>query len=365
MVFSPQSAAPEPVAPAAPKPSSVVNVVIESTVQPAMPSAAEPIKTTIQPTKSSKVITTKATFPSVVLPGGDPLDVEHAVISDEPVRVESVSEESHRSEAIEEEEHFDEEQHYAEDDHEEEEEQEEEEEVEENQADNAEEEAGNHHEIPLIQSSIVEVLSSESSIDPVLPVANHLVEPEYDFLSRQPSEYVEESYRVVNLKPPGKVAAKPKQRPQLTTRKDDSHPTGLVTKLGGTVVKDGSTTVHETSVIGTYINGKYAQVLQSTSQVIANKPKITPTSSLRILKTAAPAIPKNRFNVDPTPSFLDEAQQGHENLRAKKAPAQNLGLSKNNRFRSRNSKESFDYADEDYRSTESKKSRSGRPAKKR
>lgn len=80
-------------------------------------------------------------------------------------------------------------------------------------------------------------------------------------------------------------------------RSDDVHPTGLVTKLGGTVVKDGVTTVHETSVLGTYISGKYAQVLQSTSHIYngngnANKPKIAPTHSLRVLKTAAPHIPK-------------------------------------------------------------------------
>lgn len=33
-------------------------------------------------------------------------------------------------------------------------------------------------------------------------------------------------------------------------------------------MKDGVTTVHETSVIGTYISGKYAQVLKATSHVI-------------------------------------------------------------------------------------------------
>lgn len=67
------------------------------------------------------------------------------------------------------------------------------------------------------------------------------------------------------------------------------------------VVHDGIMTSYETSVIGTYINGKYAQVLQSTSQVF-NHPKenpvrgkIAPTQSLRILKTAAPALkPHNK-----------------------------------------------------------------------
>lgn len=62
------------------------------------------------------------------------------------------------------------------------------------------------------------------------------------------------------------------------------YPTGLVTVLGGTHVKDGATTVFETKVIGTYIEGKYAQILQSTSQIIfpakseeLSTPKPSPT----------------------------------------------------------------------------------------
>uniref|UniRef100_A0A182JUW9 DUF4758 domain-containing protein n=1 Tax=Anopheles christyi TaxID=43041 RepID=A0A182JUW9_9DIPT len=166
---------------------------------------------------------------------------------------------------------------------------------------------------------------------PVLQVGNNIGEPEYDFLSRQPSEFVEETFRVVNLRPTAagsqpaaatapssatrEKAAKPKRG-----NKGRSHPTGLVTTLGGTVVKEGVTTVHETSVIGTYISGKYAQVLQSTSHVIqgnqgvaaangngaagptnpatdGRRPKLNPSSTLRILKTAAPALNKTpRYN---------------------------------------------------------------------
>lgn len=364
MVFSPQSAAPEPESAPAPTPSKAsppASSVVKAAASESKPSKAdEAIKQTIQPTKSTKVITaaTMTTFPSVVLPGGDPLDVEHVVIKDEPVQVQIVPEDNDDTNDDDEEDDADGE----------EEEEEEGENLEEHDNIDIVEVNANEDDHHEIHSSIVEVLSSESSIDPLLPVANHLVEPEYDFLSRQPSEYVEESFRVVNLKGPQqqqqqpKPVAKPKR--VQATRKEDNHPTGLVTKLGGTVVKDGATTVHETSVIGTYINGKYAQVLQSTSQVIANKPKITPTSSLRILKTAAPAIPKNRFNVEPTPSFLEEAHSP-ENPRSKKAPAQSSGSSKNNRFRNRNSKETNDYVDDEYRSSVENKKNRNRPGKKR
>ena len=46
-----------------------------------------------------------------------------------------------------------------------------------------------------------------------------------------------------------------------------SYPTGLVTVLGNTVVNHGLTTELETKVYGTYINGRYAQILKSSSRI--------------------------------------------------------------------------------------------------
>ncbi|XP_055532107.1 mucin-2 isoform X2 [Wyeomyia smithii] len=181
---------------------------------------------------------------------------------------------------------------------------------------------------------------------PVLQIGNNIApEPEYDFLSRQPSEFVEETYRVVNLKPTPTTSAAstaaPKAKGKRGQGNKNARPTGLVTKLGGTVVNDGATTVHETSVIGTYISGKYAQVLQSTSHVFqgnsaaaaapaegqprrAPGPKVSPSSTLRILKTAAPNPNKTpRYNpeaaaiVTPSPSsqhVLEDTELPLENL---------------------------------------------------
>lgn len=60
----------------------------------------------------------------------------------------------------------------------------------------------------------------------------------------------------------------------ITTKKAEQtqtfqqqYPTGLVTLLSGSVVHNGATTVYETKVIGTYIDGKYAQIVQSSSKV--------------------------------------------------------------------------------------------------
>lgn len=186
-------------------------------------------------------------------------------------------------------------------------------------------------------SSVVDVVESEEESDVVLQDGNAInAEPEYDFLSRQPTEFVEETYRVVNLKPSG--LKKPKAQAKTSVKNVDAiHPTGLVTKSGGTVIKDGLTTVHETSVIGTYISGKYAQVLQSTSQVFnaAQKPKIQPSSTLRILKTAAPSL-----NKTPKYSSIEEdlpaevVQSGPGLVRNTRRPAQSSNSFKN-RFRNR------------------------------
>lgn len=168
---------------------------------------------------------------------------------------------------------------------------------------------------PSIINSKVEIKSSQTDDEPAILITNNNIgEPEYDFLSRQPSEFVEETYKVINIRPSKTHAQKPKHKnrhpPTPAPEEDDDHPLGLVTTIGGTIVKDGLTTVHETSVIGTYISGKYAQVLNSNSKVLqpsGHRAKISPSPTHRILKTAAPAIAKNhRHSLEPTPSINDE-----------------------------------------------------------
>jgi len=79
-------------------------------------------------------------------------------------------------------------------------------------------------------------------------------------------------FQLIELRPSNKNQKQAKSRHHgpaslvtLSGPDDGTHPTGLVTRLGGTVVKDGATTVHETSVIGTFISGKYAQVSNTTA----------------------------------------------------------------------------------------------------
>lgn len=186
---------------------------------------------------------------------------------------------------------------------------------------------------PVVYSSVVEVHSSSDDLEPVLAIENNIGEPEYDFLSRQ-AEYAEESYRVRD-----NVPVQRRKTPTVKrVSQQNNHPTGLVTKLGGTVVNDGVTTVHETSVIGTSISGKYAQVLQSTSHIFVNNAKIkpSPSSSLRILKTAAPTLNKNQRYSDDGPTGSDDglAIEGYGNsspnlVRASRRPANPSGSFKN------------------------------------
>ncbi|XP_026747386.1 probable serine/threonine-protein kinase nek3 isoform X1 [Trichoplusia ni] len=166
-------------------------------------------------------------------------------------------------------------------------------------------------------NSVVQVKSSRVEEEPAILITNNNIgEPEYDFLSRQPSEFVEETYKVINIRPSKAPGQKPKHghknRHQPTPAPDDDedHPLGLVTTLGGTIVKDGLTTVHETSVIGTFISGKYAQVLNSNSKILpqaGHRGKISPTPTHRILKTVGPSISKNTHrHLEPTPSISDD-----------------------------------------------------------
>jgi hypothetical protein len=62
----------------------------------------------------------------------------------------------------------------------------------------AESHQDHQNEVPTIFSSVVEVRSS--SEEPALS-GNNIVEPEYDFLSRQPSEVVDETFKVSHIVP--------------------------------------------------------------------------------------------------------------------------------------------------------------------
>lgn len=176
--------------------------------------------------------------------------------------------------------------------------------------------------------------TSPVSSDVVYKVDNDLTEPEYDNLSWQPPAYAEETYKVVNNVKP---SAKHRNR---ETRPAHLQPTGLVTKLSSTVVNDGTTTLLETSVIGTFISDRYAQVLQSSAHILKNNKhhKISPTSTARILKTVAPVQASHAY--EPKSSSVvrsNSKNRRHEANTPVKAnsPATSATPSGGGRFRSK------------------------------
>ena len=76
--------------------------------------------------------------------------------------------------------------------------------------------------------------------------------------------------------------------------------------------------MHETNVIGTYINGKYAQVLQSSSKVLKSNQdhaeKIKPSGSQRILKTIGPQHSKLKQLQEQAASNSNNEEQSNDTL---------------------------------------------------
>lgn len=88
------------------------------------------------------------------------------------------------------------------------------------------------------------------------------------------------------------------------------HKTGLVRLIDGTIVtnQNATTTLYESKVIGTYIDGRYAQVIESTSSVIIALPieASAVDNRLNIEPTAAFGIVSPSSNIiNPTPAVLE------------------------------------------------------------
>ncbi|XP_030387368.1 cell wall protein DAN4 [Scaptodrosophila lebanonensis] len=177
-----------------------------------------------------------------------------------------------------------------------------------------------------LSQNTINLNTSSSPIDNVMNI------PEYDLLSRQPEEFAEETYRLFNLKSKGDTD---RQRIFHSTR--DNHPTGLVTKISETYTKNGQPIVKETNVLGTYISGKYAQILQAGS-VIKNdrNTKIRPTSSARILKTGSPSIQPSRITKETHSSQNGFTKHHRKNTQVNREPTEKSKGTTSTRKSSRN-----------------------------
>ncbi|XP_074040857.1 uncharacterized protein [Leptinotarsa decemlineata] len=72
-------------------------------------------------------------------------------------------------------------------------------------------------------------------------------------------------------------------------------PTGLLSTLISSLENDGTTTILSTDVYGTYIDGLYAQVLESTSFISTNEIKSSPIESVHLNPTGVVSINKGKI----------------------------------------------------------------------
>ncbi|KAG8180099.1 hypothetical protein JTE90_027878 [Oedothorax gibbosus] len=113
----------------------------------------------------------------------------------------------------------------------------------------------------------IQHLTYSGGVDPGAELENEAHTPEDDRQGFR-QRHLKVGYDTTPRSPDEEPRQDPLQKAEDPSPRPPQYPTGLVTVLGGTHVQDGATTVFETKVIGTYIEGKYAQILQSTSQII-------------------------------------------------------------------------------------------------
>lgn len=119
--------------------------------------------------------------------------------------------------------------------------------------------------------------------------------------------------------PPQPRFREPEIQPTQVQGPVQHYPTGLVTVLGGTVVQEGATTVYETKVIGTYISGKYAQILSSTTRVKPRNemvsPTVRPTMPVYRHPVQATRVPRPEVN-NRAPARVEETKEDEPTVNA-------------------------------------------------
>ncbi|XP_026673632.1 mucin-17 [Ceratina calcarata] len=100
------------------------------------------------------------------------------------------------------------------------------------------------------------------------------------------------------------------------------HRTGLVRLIQGQIENNGTTTFYQSKVIGTNIEGRYAQIIESTSSFLSSTPTIgiAPTSTLPPTKpteipeiSPSPAVIQSSLSEDPTTESPDQEEDSEQN----------------------------------------------------
>ncbi|KAK9887688.1 hypothetical protein WA026_000010 [Henosepilachna vigintioctopunctata] len=85
--------------------------------------------------------------------------------------------------------------------------------------------------------------------------------------------------------------------------------TGLVRLVQGSMIQNKTTTLYQSRVIGTVIDGRYAQIIESTSSFLVDKPSIatSPTSDISPTSTLAPSheIKPTSASISPSSAVIE------------------------------------------------------------
>ncbi|XP_034936900.1 mucin-17 [Chelonus insularis] len=91
------------------------------------------------------------------------------------------------------------------------------------------------------------------------------------------------------------------ERKATLKQPEERHRTGLVRLIKGQIEVDGSTVIYQSKVIGTSIEGRYAQIIESTSSYIVPSATVSPTGKVSLHATLAPGLPS------PTPAVIQSS----------------------------------------------------------
>lgn len=81
------------------------------------------------------------------------------------------------------------------------------------------------------------------------------------------------------------------------------HRTGLVRLIQGQIANNGTTTFYQSKVIGTSIEGRYAQIIESTSSFLSS----TPTANIAPTSTLPPGKPTQIAEISPSPAVIQSS----------------------------------------------------------
>lgn len=148
---------------------------------------------------------------------------------------------------------------------------------------------------PLSGSSVNEQSTANSSIviNSRISLMNTPINSvdfsEYALLSRQPEEFAEETYRLVNL----------------NTRADHSkrnnnygNSAGLLQRKKDSISRNANSPSKETAIITAKTLGKPTQIHQTTSTERRSKPRHSSPTSARVLKTVTPSLPNYKTPIE-------------------------------------------------------------------